>query len=165
VMATMVRKKKPAHELRISTPKTRQLKWLDEAGVVVPGDIPLDDERVPLDFTRLSSDGIGELPSRCPLRPAQHVDHTGLVESDILRWKRELRIAKAKCRIHYRATHKNGVDALMEEDDEIAELFDRISEIEIKLTVLEAVVKTYEGIRNAASREISRQMGERAAID
>jgi hypothetical protein len=165
MMATMVRKKKPTHELKISTPRSRHLKWLAEAGIVVPGDIPLDDERVPLDFTRLSSRGIGELQSRYAVRHAHAVYNAALLESDILKLKRELRIAQAKFRIRYRGTPKNVVDALMEEDDEISEMFDRISEIEIKLTVLEAVVKTYEGIRNAASREISRQMGERAAID
>jgi hypothetical protein len=164
-MATMVRKKRPSHELKVSTPKDRKLKWLREAGMVVPGDIPLDDERVPLDFTRLSSRGIGELQSRYAVRHAHAVYNAALMESDILRLKRELRIVQAKFRIEYRGTPKNVVDALMEEHDEISELLDRISEVEIKLTVLEAVVKTYEGIRNAASREISRQMGERAAID
>jgi len=164
-MATALRKKKPKGELKISTPRTRALKWAADAGIVVPGDIPLDDERVPLDFTRLSSSGIGELQSRYAVRHAHAVYNAAIMESDILMLRRELKIEQARFRVHHRGVPKNVVDAMMEEHDRIGDLLDRISEIEIKLVVLEAVVKTYEGIRNAASREISRRSGERAAID
>jgi hypothetical protein len=162
---TVVRKKNARRELRVSTPKNRSLKWLTEAGIVVPEEIPADEERVPLDFTRLSSRGIGELQSRFAVRHSHAVYNAALLESDILKLKRELRIEQAKFRIRHKGQPKNITDAMMEEDEEIASLLDKISEIEIKLTILEAVVKTYEGIRNAASREISRQTAERAPID
>jgi hypothetical protein len=160
-----VRKKTAPKELKISTPKTRALKWMAEAGIVVPEDIPPDDERVPLDFTRLSSRGIGELQSRYAVRHSHAVFNAALLESDILRLKREVRIAQAKFRIRNPGKPKNIVDAMMEDDEEIARLLDDISSIEIRLTLMEAVVRTYEGIRNAASREISRQTSERAPID
>jgi len=165
-MAVVVKKKRTSdHVLKISTPRTRALKWAKEAGIVVPGEIPLDDEVVPLDFTRLSSSGIGELQSRYAVRHAHAVFNAALMESDILRLRRELKIEQAKFRVRHRGIPKNVTDALMEEDEEIATLLDKISEIEIKLVILNAVVKTYEGVRNAASREISRRSGERAAID
>ena len=160
-----VRKKSVPKVLKISTPKNRSLKWMADAGIVVPEDIPPDDERVPLDFTRLSSRGIGELQSRYAVRHAHAVFNSAKLESDILRLKREVRIAQAKFRIRNPGKPKNIVDAMMEEDEEIATLLDEISEIEIKLTLMEAVVRTYEGIRNAASREISRQTAERAPLD
>jgi hypothetical protein len=160
-----VRKKNAPKELTISTPKNRALRWLSEAGIVVPGDIPPDDEKVPLDFTRLSSRGIGELQSRFAVRHSHAVFNAALLESDMLRLKRELRISQAKFRIRNPGKPKNIVDAMMEDDEEIALFLDQISEIEIKLTLMEAVVRTYEGIRNAASREISRQTSERAPID
>ena len=164
-MATTLRKKRPTGELKISTPRARALKWAADAGLVVPGDIPLDDERVPLNFTRLSSSGIGELQSRYAVRHAHAVYNAALMESDILMLRRELKIEQAKFRVRHRGIPKNVVDAMMEEDEEIATLLDKISEIEIKLVVLEAVVKTYEGIQRAASREITRRIGERAQID
>jgi len=160
-----VRKKTAVKELKISTPKNRALRWVAEAGIVVPEEIPPDEERVPLDFTRLSSRGIGELQSRYAVRHAHAVYNTALLEMDVLRMKRELRMAQAKFRIRHKGQPKNITDAEMEEDEEISALYDEISEVEIKLTLMEAVVKTYEGIRNAASREISRQTSERAPLD
>jgi hypothetical protein len=162
---TQVRKKSATKELRVSTPKNRSLKWLAEAGIVVPEQIPSDEERVPLDFTRLSSRGIGEIQSRFAVRHSHAIYNAALLESDVLKLRRELKIAQAKFRIHHKGLAKNIVDAMMEEDDELAALLDKISEIEIHLTILEAVVKSYEGIRNAASREMSRQASERAPID
>lgn len=164
-MAVAVRKKSAPKELKISTPKARRHRWMAEAGIVVPESIPLDEERVPLDFTRLSSRGIGELQSRYAVRHSHAVYNCALLEADILQLKREHRIAMAKFRIRNPGKAKNIVDAMAEEDEEIAGLLDRIAEVEIKLTILEAVTKTYESIRNAASREISRQIGERAPID
>lgn len=162
---TTARKKNAIKELRVSTPKERKLQWLAQAGIVVPEKIPPDEERVPLDFTRLSSRGVGELQSRYAVRHSHAVFNAALLESDILRLRRELRMAQAKFRIRHKEQPKNITDAMMEEDEEIATLYDQISEIEIKLTLMEAVVRTYEGIRNAASREISRQTAERAPID
>jgi len=164
-MTVAVRKKNAPKELRISTPKSRRLKWMAEAGIVVPETIPLDEEKVPLDFTRLSSRGIGELQSRYAVRYSHIIYNIALLESDVLHLRRELRIAQSKFRIRNPNKAKNVVDAMMEDDEEISSLLDRISEIDIKLTLLVAVSKTYESIRNAASREISRQIGERAPID
>jgi len=59
---------------------------------------------------------------------------------------------------------KNIVDAMMEEDDHISKMLDRISVQEANMKMIEAVAQGYEDIVKAASREISRRLGERAAI-
>src|SRR4029077_991595 len=132
---------------------------------IVPQSIPLDDERVPLDFTRLSSRGIGELQSRYAVRHSHAVYNTAVLESDLLRLKRDLKITQSKFRIRNPGKAKNVVDAMMEEDEEISGLLDRIMEIEIKLVLMEAVCKSYETIRNGASREMSRQMKKASPLD
>jgi len=164
-MVVVLKKKRPPQELHISTPRNRAQKWLAHAGIVVPEDIPADEESVPLDFTRLSSRGIGALQSRYAVRHSHAIYNAAILESDILGLKREARILQAKFRVLHRGTPKNVVDALMEEDDEISKLLDKIQEVEAKHIVLQAIVETYAGIRNAASREISRRIGERAPID
>ena len=151
--------------LTISTPRNRAQKWLRDAGIVVPEDIPADEESVPLDFTRMTNRGIGALHSRYAVRHSHAIYNAAIMESDVLTLKRELKILQAKFRILHRGTPKNVVDALMEEDEEIADLLDKIQEVEAKHVILDAVVKSYEGIRNAASREISRRIGERAPLD
>ena len=111
-MTVAVRKKNAPKELRISTPKSRRLKWMAEAGIVVPETIPLDEEKVPLDFTRLSSRGIGELQSRYAVRYSHIIYNIALLESDVLHLRRELRIAQSKFRIRNPNKAKNVVDAM-----------------------------------------------------
>jgi hypothetical protein len=59
----------------------------------------------------------------------------------------------------------NIVNAMMEDDREILGVMDKILEVEANLGILNAVATGYEDLRNAASREIARRMGERAATD
>lgn len=113
----------------------------------------------------LSSRGIGELQSRYAVRHAHAIWNVALLDADITRLRRDLRIAQSKFRIKHKGELKNIVDAMMENDQEISDYMDRIADIEIKKTLLDAVVKSYESLRNAASREMSRRLGERAAVD
>jgi len=125
--------------------------------------MPSDDEVLPLDFTRLSSRGIGELQSRYAVRHAFTIWNLALLDADLVHLRRELRIAQSKFRIIHRGELKNITDAMMEDDEEISDYMDRISQVEIKRTLLDAVVKSYEGIQKAASREITRRIGEAPA--
>jgi len=72
---------------------------------------------------------------------------------------------EARFRVLHSGEKKTDVDALMEEDAKISRNRDRIAILEAEIEVLEGVTQGYEVIRNAASREISRRMGEKAAID
>jgi lipoate-protein ligase A len=86
--------------------------------------------------------------------------NVALLDVDVTRLRRDLRIAQSKFRIRHKEEMKNISDALMEDDEEISGLLDRISEVEIKKTLLEAVAKSYDSISKAASREISRRTAE-----
>lgn len=89
-----------------------------------------------------------------------------IVASDLVRAKRDVRIAEAKFRIRHKSEkRKNVVDAMMEDDDEIIAYRDKITDLEAMKEIMEAVVHGYEALRNAASREMSRRIGERAATD
>jgi hypothetical protein len=159
---TNVRKKSLARHgsLRVSTPKDRRHQHLKEAGIIVPEEMPPDEDVVPLDFTRMSSRDIGGLQSRYAVRHAHAIWNLAVLDADLVRLKRDLRIETAKFRIRHKSELKNVVDAMIEMDMEISDILATIAEIEIKRTLVEAVTKSYSGIQAAASREISRRMGE-----
>jgi hypothetical protein len=146
--------------LKLSTPKSRRLAALAESGIIVPEKIPADNETLPLDFTRLSFRGIGEIQSRYAVRYAHVIWNVAILDADITRLRRDLRIAQSKFRIRHKDEMKNIADAMMEDDQEISDFLDRISEIEVKKTLLDAVSKSYDSIAKAASREISRRTAE-----
>jgi hypothetical protein len=141
------------------------LQYLADAGIIVPEEIPSDEETVPLDFTRLSNRGIGHLQSRYAVRHAHAIFNAAKVADDVATLKRELRMEKAKFRMRYKEEKVNVVQAMMEDDDGIVELEDKLLEVETREGVLDAVSQGYADLRDAASREITRRMGERASID
>ena len=151
--------------LSVRTPKESKLRFLLDAGIIVPEEIPSDEDSIPLDFTRLSNKGIGQLHSRYAVRHAHVIFNAAKLAADAATLKRELRMEKAKFRIRHRGEKKNIVDAMMEDEDTITDIEDKLLEVDAKVDLLAAVAIGYETIRNAASREIARRMGERAAID
>lgn len=141
------------------------MRVLKDAGLVAPDEIPTDEVRVPLDFTELSNKGVGELHSHYAVRHAHAIFQAALNESRLVHLKRDLRIEQSKFRIRNKAEKKNVVDAMMEDDERIAHLLSRISEQEAILKLVSAVAEGYEDFRNAASREMSRRIGERPSND
>lgn len=141
------------------------MRSLKEAGLIVPDEIPSDDDRVPLDFTDLSNKALGALHSRFAVRHSHALYHGALAASALVRLRRRLRIAEAKFRVLHAGEKKTDVDAMMEEDEEISGVRDRIAQHEAKETIMDAVISGYEAIRNAASREMTRRLGERAQMD
>jgi hypothetical protein len=53
----------------------------------------------------------------------------------------------------------------METDRSIVRVRNSIAQIEAEMKILEAVVGGYELLRNAASREMTRRIGEKAQMD
>jgi hypothetical protein len=141
------------------------LRFLKDAGVIVPEEIPSDEDSVPLDFTRLSNRGIGALHSRYAVRHSHAIFNAAKLSADAAQLKRELRMEKAKFRLRHKSEKVNIVNAMMEEDEMILGLEDKLLEVDAKVDLISAVAEGYESIRNAASREIARRMGERAATD
>lgn len=140
---------------------------LANAGIIVPDEIPPDEETVPLDFTQLSNRDIGSVHSRFAVRHAHAIFHGAMLGSRIAFHRRKLRMLEAQFRIARGGDRvkKTDVDALMEEDDEIIEARDHLTQVEAEMGIVQAVAQGYEDLRNAASREISRRIGEQAPRD
>jgi hypothetical protein len=85
--------------------------------------------------------------------------------SNLVVCRRNLRIAEAKFRIIHQGEKKTDVDAMMEADKRISKRRNELAQIEANLEIINAVALGYEDIRNAASREMTRRIGERAATD
>lgn len=152
-------------KLTVATPTNQKLRFLTEAGIVVPEEIPSDEDRVPLDFTDLSSKGIGGIQSRYAVRHAHAIFNVAKLATDEAHLKRDLRMVKAKFRLKHKGEKLNIVNAMMEDDEEISKIEDKLLEVAMKMGVLTAVAQGYEDLRNAASREMTRRIGERAQID
>jgi head-tail adaptor len=141
------------------------LKHLAELGLIVPEEIPSDDDSVPLDFTSASNRDIGSLHSRYAVRHAHAIFQAAKTEGKIATLKRDLRFQEAQFRIRNGGQKLNVVNAMMEDDEKITKLRDRLSKVEIEHKLVESVAEGYADIRNAASREIARRGDERAATD
>jgi hypothetical protein len=151
--------------LKIATPTDSKLRALKEAGLVVPEEIPHDDDSVPLDFTTLSNRDVGAVHSRYSVRHAHAIYQVALLAGDLVRRRRDLRIVESKFRVIHQGEKKTDVDALMEEDEKIARYRDKISLLEAQVEIVGAIAQGYEDLRNAASREMTRRIGEKAATD
>src|SRR5262245_55286928 len=149
-------------KLTIATPQNSKLLALQRAGIIAPDEIPSDDDVIPLDFTLVSSQEIGSIQSRYAVRHSHAIYHVALAGTRLVRYKRDLRIAQAKFRLQNPGKPKNIVDAMMEDESRISHLMDRIAVADAEIALLGAVAQGYEDIRNAASREISRRIGEQA---
>lgn len=96
------------------------------------------------------------------MRHAHAIFNVAKLATDAAAIKRDLRLEKAKFRLHNKKEKVNIVNAMMEEDETISELEDRLQEVETKAALVSAIAEGYEDIRNAASREMTRRLGERA---
>ena len=152
-------------KLTVRTPQTSALQYLSDAGIVVPEEIPSDEDRVPLDFTTLNPRRLGALHSRYAVRHSHIIFQVAKVAADAAAVKRDLRLVKAKFRLSHRGEKLNVINALMEEEEEIVKLETLLAEVEAKVGILSAIAEGYEDLRNAASREMTRRIGERAATD
>lgn len=124
-----------------------------------------EDEIVPLDFTTLGNRDVGVVHSRFAVRHSHAIFHLARARGDAALLKRDIRIARAKFRIRHKREKVNVVNAMMEDDEEIVKLEGKLAVAEAKVGVLDAVCLGYEDLRNAASREMTRRLGERAATD
>jgi hypothetical protein len=150
--------------LTVATPKTSELQFLKDRGIVVPEEIPDGVEEIHLDFTTVSSQQVGAIQSRFAVRHSHAIYHAALYEMKLARLRRDLRIETAKFRFRFKDQYKTKyeLDDAMVTDDLMGHRQDEIVQVEAELTVLNAIATGYEDIRNAASREVSRRTAERA---
>lgn len=99
------------------------------------------------------------------MRHAHAIFNVAKLATDEAHLKRDLRMVKAKFRLKHKGEKLNIVNAMMEDDEEISKIEDKLLEVAMKMGVLTAVAQGYEDLRNAASREMTRRIGERAQID
>jgi hypothetical protein len=143
------------------------LQFLRERGIAAPVEIPEGEEHVHLDFTTVSSQQVGAIQSRFAVRHSHVLYHAALVEMKLARLKRDLRISTAKFRFKFKDNYKTKyeLDDAMAMDDLMEMGHEEILQAEAELAVLNAIASGYEDIRNAASREVTRRVGERAPRD
>jgi len=154
-------------ELRVATPTGARLEFLRNEGLIAPDEISSDEDRVPLDFTRLNFKLVGAVHSRYAVRHSHAIFRAAFYRVRVAYIQRDLRLLKAKLRAKLSQKYKTKwqLDDALLKDTEIKELEDELVEAEAKLTVIEALASGYEDLRNAASREMFRRGVEKAPND
>lgn len=143
------------------------MRVLIESGLLAPEEIQDDEEHVPLDFTSLTSRDIGAVHSRFAVRHSHALYVLAKVAVELAHLKRDLRLEQAQ----FRVRHSDDYKTKYELDDAMAltkrhkGISDRILEAESTYEVMQSIVQGFEDLRNAASREISRRLGEQAPRD
>lgn len=105
--------------------------------------------------------------SRYAVRHSHAIFMASADESRLAILRRNLRLEKAKYRIlhgdEYKTKYELDDAALL--DKEIGSMEEQIVELEARLKILDGVAQGYEGLRNAASREMFRRSSEQASKD
>lgn len=105
------------------------------------------------------------MQSTFAVRHAHAIFNAAKIGSDSAIVKRELRLEKAKFRLRHKKEKVNVVAAMMDEDETISELEEKLALLDARKDILDAVASGYADIRDAASREITRRTAERASVD
>lgn len=105
--------------------------------------------------------------SRYAVRHSHAIVRAAFYSIRVVYLERDIRLLKAKKRVKLGGDFKTKweLDDQIALDPEITELEDDLLEAGAKKTVIDAVAQNYEGLRNAASREMYRRGVERAPND
>jgi hypothetical protein len=151
---------------RVATPASYP--ELRQRGLLLP-DIDLKEGEIetPLDFTALSNRYIGRLHSDYAVRHAYALVENAKISEEMVRLKRDIGIEAAKFRFLRRGEFKTKfeMDDALAQNKRFARLQSRYVDLESLHIMVSAVVQSYEGLRNAASREITRRSTEAAPRD
>jgi hypothetical protein len=153
--------------LRVATPQNSGLPFLIQSGVITPEEIHAGEEVVPLDFTSTTSREIGAIHSRFAVRHAHALFVLAQVAAELAHLRHDLRMDQAQ----FRFVKKDEFKTKYELDDAMMRtkrhklISNKIVEAEANSEMLQALVQGYEGLRNAASREIARRSSEQAPRD
>lgn len=122
---------------------------------------------VPLDFTDASSKEIGGVHSRFAVRHSHALYVIAAIGAELAHLKRDLKLYQAQFRVRHKGEHgtKYELDDAMALSKRHKQITQKITEAEATLGIMEAVMQGFEDLRNAASREISRRLGEQAPRD
>ena len=143
--------------LKLRSP--RDTDWLAQRGVVVPDELDPSTENLRLDFTSISSREVGAIHSRLCNRLAHALYVRAELETKALSLQRMRHLAEARYRVQREGDFKTmkTLEAAMSLSDPMKKLSHRLLKLEIRAVALDAVIKGYESIIRAASREMSRR--------
>lgn len=141
--------------------------FLKSEGLIAPDEIATTDDAVPLDFTRLNNREIGSVHSRYAVRHAHALFVTARYATELAALQRDLRFEQAQYRHLHKGDYKTKyeLDDAMALDTNIAKLEEQILEASARTEMLDALLKGYEDLFRAASREMTRRFAEVAPKD
>jgi len=127
--------------------------------VVVPDDLDPSNETIRVDFTRLGSRGVGAIHSRFCNRLAHALYLRSEIEGQRLVLSRQLHLAQARYRLQHEDEYKTVklLESAMILDKGIRKIEKKNLQLDVRGVALDAVIKGYESIVRAASREMARR--------
>lgn len=136
--------------------------------LLVPGKINEDKaDFTPLDFTSLSSREIGRQQSSWSVRHSYLLYLLGNLEAEKGNLKADLKDAEGDWMVKHLGEYKYKWEAehAMNRNKRIKKLRSRLTRVEASLSRYGRLSESYAAIQTAASREISRRLGERPSRD
>jgi hypothetical protein len=124
-----------------------------------------DDESLPLDFTRLNNRSVGSLHSRFAVRHAHVLYVRAQNASELLRVRRQHRLALASFRVHGDYKTEKALTLAFSKSKTGRKIETVMQGLEIKSVYLDAIAEGYMDIVKAASREMARRDSERGPRD
>jgi len=122
-------------------------------------------EFVPLNFTTLSSREVGRQHSTWSVRHSHLIFLVGNLRAEVGNLKHDLKNAEAAWIVKHVGDYKNKweADYALAASKKIRRMRETLKRAEASLIRYEALSQSYEGLRNAASRELSRRASERTS--
>lgn len=163
-----VQKAKPRGDgLRLRIPTDIKLVELANDGLLAPDTLSDSEAYAPLDFTSISPREVGQQHSAWAVRHSYLIFLIGNIQAEVANLKHDLKMAEASWMIDHKGEYKNKWEAehAMGRNKKIKKYRRDLSKASIVLIRYEALAVSYEGLRNAASREIARRSDERASRD
>jgi hypothetical protein len=130
--------------------------------------LPKDEVHFPLDLTAVSNTVIGQQHSYWSARHAYSLYAVAVVASELAHARHDLRLEEANYWALRGKEFKNKWElehGMTMEHLPARKLQTKILRLSTKLEIMKSLSESYEGLRNAASREMSRRLGERAQAD
>lgn len=160
-------KSRPAKALHLVAPSNLKLKGMIDDGLIIPGKLDDDSAVVPLDFTSISSREVGKQHSYWAVRHSHLIYLVGNIRAEVGNTKHRLKNTEAEWMLKHVGSFKTKWEAeyAMVRSKKIKRMRQLLSRAETSLIRYEALAESYEGLRNAASREIARRSEERASRD
>lgn len=158
---------KNGKSLHLVAPQNLKLKRLADDGLLIPGKLDDKEAYAPLDFTSISSRDVGRQHSYWAVRHSHLIFLVGNLRAELGNIKFDLKNAEAQWMMKHVGDFKNKweADHGMGRYKKIKVLRRRVSRAEASLIRYEALASSYEGLRNAASREMSRRSAEVSSKD